>query len=252
VQSPSIVRPPCAWRVSCPLQVQTPTDPLTDRAERFVAVLLLCAVGSQKGCAEAGNDLLKLLAGEAVVGEHGVAVQRDASEHLGGDNAPTDVGGGQLKDDRHAIGRAQQVQPKAPDIAAVRGARVMAGLASQLRAAGGFARLAVRHRVLSSSRRRSQPATNWSPGASAPWRSSKPGRVCACCSCVGKYANRCPSRQRANARKRAVFENRQEHLREGQRDELSIRDLRSTALPLASIRSGSSAVSSGAGGSMTS
>src|SRR5512144_2393519 len=49
-------------------------DPLAHRSERAVATRLVGAVGAQEARTEPGHDLLELLAGEALVGEHGVAV----------------------------------------------------------------------------------------------------------------------------------------------------------------------------------
>src|SRR4051794_21349813 len=56
----------------------------------------------------------------AVVFEGSWALQvQNAVEHLGGDDALGDVGGGELNADRHAVRRAQHVEPKAPEVAAV-------------------------------------------------------------------------------------------------------------------------------------
>src|SRR3954453_7938701 len=53
-------------------------DPLTHRAERSVAVGLVLAVGSEEAGAERGHVLLKVGAGEALVGHDGVAGKVDA------------------------------------------------------------------------------------------------------------------------------------------------------------------------------
>ncbi len=151
-------------------------DPLTDGAERSVAVRFASAVGAQQTRAETVDDLFELFAGEALVGENGVAVQRDAPEHLGGDDPLTDVGGGQLKGDRHAVGCAQQVEPKAPEVAAVRRAPAIAGLLGQ----------------------------------------------------IPEQVSQAPARERQEL---AVVGDREKHLRDGQRDELGVGDLR-TARPL--------------------
>lgn len=42
-------------------------DRLTNRAERSMAVRFVLAVGSEDACAETGDDLLDLFAGEALV-----------------------------------------------------------------------------------------------------------------------------------------------------------------------------------------
>src|SRR5579875_1033825 len=86
-------------------------DPLPDRAQRPVAARFVFAVRTQKAGAEAGHDVFELLAGEAFVSDDGVAMQADAGEHLGRDLALGNVGWGQLKTDRHAVRRAQQVEP---------------------------------------------------------------------------------------------------------------------------------------------
>src|ERR671922_216091 len=101
-------------------------DPLTDRAERAVAARLVLAVGPQQAGAEAGDVLLELLAREALVGDDGIALQRDAFEHLGRDLALGRIGGRQPERDRHAVGRAQQIQPETPEETRV-GAAVAGG-----------------------------------------------------------------------------------------------------------------------------
>src|SRR3954449_8876353 len=121
-------------------------DPLADGAERAVAAIFVAAIGAQKAGAEAGNVVLELLAREALVGDHGVALQRDAFEHLRRDLALGRVGRRQLKGDRHAVGRAEQVEPESPKEAAVAAAIAVGGAAGQLRTARSLARLAARHR----------------------------------------------------------------------------------------------------------
>src|SRR5215213_3558141 len=62
-------------------------DPLADRALRSVASRFVFAVGAQKAGAHTKHDLLELLAGEALVGEHGVVVKIDAPQHLSSNDA---------------------------------------------------------------------------------------------------------------------------------------------------------------------
>src|SRR4051794_37555609 len=131
-------------------------DPLAHGAERSVAVRFVLAVGSEEVGAERGHVLLKVGAGEPFVGHDGVARKLDALEHLGGNDALGDVGGGELEADRHAVRGAQHVEPKAPEIAAVALAPAVSGVAGQLAASGGFARLPARPGVLSRSLRLSQ------------------------------------------------------------------------------------------------
>src|SRR5919197_2551860 len=111
-------------------------DPLADRAERAVAAIFVAAIGAQKAGAAAGDVALELLTREALVGDDGVALQRDAFEQLGRDLTLGRVGWRQLIGDRHAVGRAQQGEPEAPEVAAVRPAPAVAGVARQLRPAG--------------------------------------------------------------------------------------------------------------------
>ena len=94
-------------------------DSLAHRAERAVAVRFVAAVGSEEARTEGGHVVFELAAGEALVGHDGVAVKADAGEHFGGDDALGDVRRGQLETDRHPVWGAQQVQPEAPEVAAV-------------------------------------------------------------------------------------------------------------------------------------
>src|ERR1700730_5520489 len=116
-------------------------DPWGDRSERAVASPLVFSIRSQEPCAVAGHELFELLAGEALVGEHGVTVEIDALEHLRGDLALRRGGWGELEADRHPVGRAQQIEPKAPEEAAVALAPAVGRVAGEFRAASGFARL---------------------------------------------------------------------------------------------------------------
>src|SRR5882762_1849748 len=50
-------------------------DPLADWSEGAVAVWFVLAVGAQEAGAQAGHRLFEFLAGEALVGEHGVPVE---------------------------------------------------------------------------------------------------------------------------------------------------------------------------------
>src|SRR3954466_2561529 len=60
-------------------------DPLADRAQRAVTARFVFSVGPQEASAQASHVGLEFLAREALVGDHGVALQRDAFEHLGRD-----------------------------------------------------------------------------------------------------------------------------------------------------------------------
>jgi hypothetical protein len=106
----------------------------------------VAAIGSEEVRAESGHDLLELVAREALVGHDDVALKVDALEHLGGHDALGGVGGGQLKGDRHPVRRAQQIEPEAPEVAAVALAPAVGGMAGQLATPGGLPGLPARHR----------------------------------------------------------------------------------------------------------
>jgi hypothetical protein len=53
--------------------------------------------------------------GQALVGDHHVAGQRDAFEHLLGGLALWGVGRRELEADRHPVGGAAEVEPEAPE-----------------------------------------------------------------------------------------------------------------------------------------
>src|SRR4051794_25162606 len=112
-------------------------DPLADGTKGAVAARLVLAVGPQKARAGAGHVSLELLAREALVGDDGVALQRDAFEHLGRDLALWGIGGCQLQGDRHAVRRAQQGEPEAPEVAAVAAGRPRGGGGRRPPAGGG-------------------------------------------------------------------------------------------------------------------
>src|SRR5215210_1543502 len=58
-------------------RVEGRLDPLAHAAEGAQAGLLVLSVGAQEDRAELGHQRLELLAGEALVGDHGVAVELD-------------------------------------------------------------------------------------------------------------------------------------------------------------------------------
>jgi hypothetical protein len=163
-----------------------------------------------------------------------IAIQLDTLQHLGSDDPLADVGGCQLKGDRHAVRCAQQVQPKAPEVAAVRCAPAIAGLARQVAAARGLARLAARHRGAVkqpqpvTKRRRvgrqvgEHPGDRRSQGTHALVVAGLLGQI-------GKQVSQSPAGQREEL---AVVRNREKHLRDSQRDELTIGDLLRTARTL--------------------
>src|SRR5215207_471346 len=62
-------------------------DPLADRPELAEAGRFVLAVGSQKAGSAAGHERFELAPGETLVGDHGVALERDPVEHLARDLA---------------------------------------------------------------------------------------------------------------------------------------------------------------------
>src|SRR5437764_10691471 len=120
-------------------------DPLPDWSQRAVAAGFVFAVGAQEAAAEVGHEFFKLLAGEAFVGEHGVAVELDTPHQLTSDLALGNIGWGELERDRHPVRGAQQIQPVAPEVARVALAPAIGRGAGQLRAPRGLARLGARN-----------------------------------------------------------------------------------------------------------
>jgi hypothetical protein len=132
---PGMVRAPWRSSESCPLRVsKTDSNPLADRAERAVAARFVLAIGSEQAAAEIGDELLEVGAGEALVGDHGAPGERQALQDLGGRLALGDVGGDEVKADRHPVGGAHQDQPKAPEEAVLAAAVAVGGVTGQLRA----------------------------------------------------------------------------------------------------------------------
>src|SRR3954449_1436651 len=74
-------------------------------------------------------------AGEALVGEQRAPGERQALQDLGVLVALGDVGGDELKADRHPVGGAHQDQPKTPEEAVLAAAVAVGGVTGQLRAA---------------------------------------------------------------------------------------------------------------------
>ena len=121
-------------------------DPLSHPAERSKPRPLVLAVGADELPAEIGDQLLELASREAFVGQHDAPIERNALEDLGGRAPLGDVGRGEFEADRHAVRRAEQKEPEAPEIARVRAAVAVSGVAGERRAASGLARLATRDR----------------------------------------------------------------------------------------------------------
>src|SRR5215207_1016973 len=209
-------------------------DPLADRAERAVSVRLVLAVGAQEAGTEGAHELLELLAGEAFVGQDGVALQLDAGEHFGSNDALGEVRGGKLERDWHAVRRAQQIQPKAPEVAAVALAPAVAGVARQLRAARGLARLAAGDRgaiersEVVAKRRRADGQVRDDPRD----RGRERAQALVVARLLRQIRKQMPEPVARQREELPVIRQPQEHLRDGQRDELGVGDPRRAAGPL--------------------
>src|SRR5215211_743895 len=115
-------------------------DPLPNPAEGAKARLLVLSVRPQEGGAAVGHPALELGAGKALVGDDRVAIEADPLEHLPSHLALGGVGGRQLERDRGAVGGAEQVEAKAPEVAGMASAVAVGGDAGELRAPSGLAR----------------------------------------------------------------------------------------------------------------
>src|SRR5438132_6759676 len=99
-------------------------DPLADMAELAEARLLVLAVGAHELSVQGRDDLLELLAREALVGDDDLCageqpVLAGTFEQRCGDLALGLVRRGQAEADRHPVGRAQQIKPQPPEVAGV-------------------------------------------------------------------------------------------------------------------------------------
>jgi hypothetical protein len=103
-------------------------DPLADAAEGAEAWSFVFAVGAKDGGAERVDELFELGAGVAFVADHRLARLEDTLEQLGGDDPLGLVGGRELEADRQPLGSAEEVEPEAPEPAAV----AVAAVAGQL------------------------------------------------------------------------------------------------------------------------
>src|SRR5680860_859533 len=121
--------------------VEDRLDPLANPAEFAEAGCLVTAIGAQEGAAQKLDELLDLGPGEALVADHRVALQLDPREQLGDDLALGCVARREAEGDRHPVRSAEQVELEAPEVARVRGAVAIGGVAGELRALDGLARL---------------------------------------------------------------------------------------------------------------
>ena len=152
-QTPWRVRPP--WRSSESLafgRFDDRFDPLADPAEVAVAVGLVFAVGAEEPGGELADDLFELRAGEPFVADdelvtlEGAVVAHPVEERCG--DLAFGLVGRRRGRSRCGIpsGGADEVEPEAPEVAAVRGAVAVGGIAGQVGALDRLARLAARNR----------------------------------------------------------------------------------------------------------
>lgn len=191
--------------------------------------------GAHQPAAVVGHELLELAPGKALVGEHDAAVDRHPLEDLGGRPALGHIGRGELETDRQPVGRAEQEEPKAPEVARVRAAIAVAGVAGQRRAPGGLARLAAGHRG-----RVEQPQPVTEGGRVEHQRIDDREdlrRQRADALVVARLFDehweemaQAPARERKEL---AVVGAVEEHLGDGQRDDLGVRELGPAARPRA-------------------
>ncbi len=144
-----------------------------------------------------------------------------------GDVALWCVGRGELESDRGAVGGAEQIEPKTPEVARMRAAVAVAGIATELRPAGSFARLSAgdRGRVKQpqsvAERRRDVGQV---VDAAPDLRRERPDAlvVAGLLRQVGEQVAEAPAREAVEA---AVVATVEEDLGDGQRDDLGVGEL---------------------------
>ncbi len=138
---------PWRSRESCPLVVSMiDSTHWLHAAELAEPRLLALSVGAEEDRAQLAHERLKVRTGEALVGDHRVALQLDPGKHLGRDLALGGVCWRQLEGNRHPVGRAEQIEPKTPEVATVAGAISVGGVAGELASLHGLPRGADRDR----------------------------------------------------------------------------------------------------------
>src|SRR3954463_4151115 len=115
-------------------------DPLAHGAEFAEAAWLVLAIGPQQPAAHLLDHGLELAAGKALISEDRAPRDGEAFKDFRGDLAFADVGGGQLKADRHAVRCANEHEPEAPVVAGMRAAPAVGGITGQLGPGGAPAR----------------------------------------------------------------------------------------------------------------
>lgn len=170
--------------------------------------------------------LLELLADEALVGQDGVAVKVDALEHFGGDDALGRVGRRELEGDRHPVRGAQQIHAKAPEVAAVALAPAVGGMAGQLAAPRGLARLAARDRgaVKQPEVVAERRAADGEVGDDAGDRGGQRSQALGVAGLLGQVREQVPQPPTRQPQELPVVGDRQEQLGHRQGDELGIGD----------------------------
>src|SRR4029453_2733366 len=129
--------------------VEGALDPLAPAAQRPVPAWFISPVGTQQDRAIAGDQLLKVPAGKALVGHDDqprpqppTLVVQHGRDHL----TLAEFGVGQAPGNREAIGGGQHIEPEPPEEAVVTLAVAIAGMAGQRRALDRLAGGRTRHR----------------------------------------------------------------------------------------------------------
>ena len=114
------VRPPWRSSESWSLRVsRVEFDPLAYAAERAESWRFVFAVGAQEAAAEGVDVVLEFGVGEAFVADHELAWLEYSLEQFRRDDPLGSVGGRELEARWESVGRAEQVEPEAPEPAAV-------------------------------------------------------------------------------------------------------------------------------------
>src|SRR4051794_21033310 len=137
---PLRVRPPWRSSESCPLQVWK-VDSIHWRMRLRLPKRGGSSLrsGRMRVPPSAITSGFELGAGEAFIGDHGLSGLEHAFEQFGGDDPFGGVGGGELESDREPVGGAEEVEPEAPEPAAVGAAVAVAAKAGEVGAKGGLA-----------------------------------------------------------------------------------------------------------------
>src|SRR5919109_1903150 len=111
-------------------------DPLPEAPQRAMPAWLISPVGSQQPGAVAGDELVELAAGKALVAQDDQSRAQLGAlvvQQGGHDLALTQFGAGQAPGDRQPVGGGQDIEPEPPKVAVMALAVAVAGMAGQLR-----------------------------------------------------------------------------------------------------------------------